>query len=332
MLDAGLAAHGEPVDVWPTDPDSGSSEGQRLDDVGSAANARIEDDRCGTRRGDDVGQQVDCRDTAVGLSAAMVRAVDAVHAVVDRHAGVVGSVDALEQEGEVGERADPVQVVPRHAGVAEAERPRAGRRLQVVLGRSLELGAEHRIGEVVGKAEALELGEAGQRQIPGAPTECERVERDDDGGEPGGLGAADEALAHLPITRWVELEPTRCVAELGSDVLHRILHQRRRDHRYAACRSRSGGGEVAVTVAVAKSDHPDGGQHQWRVVAVAEHLDGYVPLGRAPEHPWHEAPSLERGDVGALSVLVARAAAHVGPDLGAHRIRCPLLELVEGHR
>ena len=165
------------------------------------------------------------------LPAAVVGAVDAVDAVVPGAAHVVGVADSLEQQREIGQAAQPRQVVPGEARVAEAGRPRDGRGARVLLGCLLQPAAEDRVAEVVGQA--LAAGAA-------ATTACCRsrgrqpsgpgVERDDDAGVPSRLRATDEALSQLAVVRRVELVEAGRVAELGRDVLHRVLHQGR-DHR-----------------------------------------------------------------------------------------------------
>ena len=332
MLDAGLAAGRETVGVRASDSDRSGPECQRLDDVGARADAGVEDHRDVARCRDHVREQVDGGDAAVGLTAAVVGAVDAVDAVVDRRARVLGRVHALDQERQVGDRSDPVEVVPRHAGVAERERPEARGGLDVLLGGAFQARAEHRIAEVVGEAEALELREAGEGQVAWSPSQGQGVEGDDDRRVAGRLGAADEALAEFPVARRIELEPTGGVAELGGDVLHRYLHQRGGHHRHAGRRGCPGGGQITLATGLAESDDPDGRQHQRRRVVVTEQIDPHLALRRPAQDPWHEPPPLERRDVGALGVFVPGPAAHIGPDLGGECRLGRRRERVETHR
>src|SRR3982074_2034000 len=64
---------------------------------------------------------------AGGRAAAVGGAVDPVHAAVPGAAGVVGVADALDQQGQRSERAEPGQVVPGER-VAEEARERAHNR------------------------------------------------------------------------------------------------------------------------------------------------------------------------------------------------------------
>ena len=72
----------------------------------------------------------------------------------------------------------------------------------------------------------------------------------------GGLGAVDEAGGQLAVGRRVELEKAWGVAEFGRDVLHRVLGQRRDDHRHAGARRGARGGQVAVAVLRAERRSP----------------------------------------------------------------------------
>jgi hypothetical protein len=89
------AAEGEAPRVGAAHSDRGGAEGEGLDHVGARAHAGVEQDRGVIGGLDDVGQTVEGGQTAVCLAAAVVGAVDAVDAAVDRAAGVVGVQDAL---------------------------------------------------------------------------------------------------------------------------------------------------------------------------------------------------------------------------------------------
>ena len=73
-----------------------------------------------TDRVDDVRQRADRRDRGVELTAAVVRHDDAGHSVVDRAGGVVASYDALEEDRELRDRAQPIHVTPGQAGIDSA--------------------------------------------------------------------------------------------------------------------------------------------------------------------------------------------------------------------
>ena len=204
VLGAGGAGERDAPAVGPADADRRRTEGERLDHVDAGADAGVEQHRHPLGSGDDAGEEVDRRG-AGRLPATMVGAVDAVDAAVPGAAYVVGVADALEQQWQLGEAAQPRQVVPGERRVAEAHRPGDRRGAGVLLGRLLEAAAEHRVAEVVGQAQAAQLGERGVPQVARTPAERPGVEGDHDAGVPGGLGAADEALRELAVVRRVEL-------------------------------------------------------------------------------------------------------------------------------
>ena len=106
------AVERETVGVGPPDADRPRPERQRLDDVGSRANPRVEQHRRRARRRDDARQHVDRRHAAVGLAAAMVGAIDPVNAAVDGPARIVRMANAFEDQRQFCERSQPGQVGP----------------------------------------------------------------------------------------------------------------------------------------------------------------------------------------------------------------------------
>ena len=87
-----------------------------------------------------------------------------------------------------------------------------------------------------------------------------------------------------------------------------------------------------MAVLGAEPDHADGAHEQWRRQFHAEELDRQVALLGADEHPRHEAPFVERGDIGVLRLLVAAAAGNVGDEAFWHRRVRFGLEFVEADR
>ena len=81
----------------------GAAEGDGFDDVGSAADAGVEQDRQPVSGLDGSGQCFQGGEAAVGLPAAVVGAVDAVNAGVTGPPGVLGVTDALDDQWQVGE-------------------------------------------------------------------------------------------------------------------------------------------------------------------------------------------------------------------------------------
>ena len=206
VLDAGLPAEAEAVDVGPPVEDRGGAQRHGLDHVGAGAHARVEQDRDGAAdRLEHPRQRVERRDGAVDLAAAVVGHDDAVHSGLHRGAGVVGVQDALEHDGQRGLVPQPGEVVPGQRRVAEDARP--AEHLVEVLGVGAQRGGEGRVGEVVGDAHALKEREVGRVEVGGPPPQHERVERDDEGRVPGGLGPAHERRGHLALVRPVELVP-----------------------------------------------------------------------------------------------------------------------------
>ena len=199
-------------------------------------------------------------------------------------------------------------------------------------GGTASFDAEDRVGEVVGEAVAAQLREGRVLQVAGTVAERPGVEGDHDPLEAGGLGATDEALGQLAVVGCVELEEARGVAERRGDVLHRVLHQRRRHHRDAGRGRRCGGRDVAVLVVGHHAEHADRRHEDRRRVGVAEQLDRQVALGGAGQHPRQDAPALEGGDVAALGVLVAGTAGDVVPEPVLHLLLRGLLEAREGER
>jgi len=84
MLDAGRSPYSEGVGVRSADADRGRTHRKCLDHVGSAADARVEDHRRTSGGFDDCREAIQSRQAAVGLPAAVVRAVDPVDSSASR--------------------------------------------------------------------------------------------------------------------------------------------------------------------------------------------------------------------------------------------------------
>jgi hypothetical protein len=93
-------------------------------------------------------------------------------------------------------------------------------------------------------------------QIARPPAGDPRVKCDSDALEVGGLGALHEARGELAVWRGVELKEPGGVAELRSDVLHRIGRQRPREEWDTGLGGGASAREVAVTVLGANADDP----------------------------------------------------------------------------
>ena len=158
---------------------------------------------------------------------------------------------------------------------------------------------------------AAQLRERRVLEVARPVAERPGVERDHDAAEARGLGPPDEALGQLAVVGRVELEEARGLAQRGADLLHRVLHQRRRDHRHAGRGRGRGGRDVTVLVVGHHADHADRGHEDRRRQGVAEQLDRQVALGGSRQHPRQDPPAPEGVDVGSLGVLVAGAARDV---------------------
>ena len=124
---AGLAGRGEAAAGEASDPNRLGAEGDRLDDVGSAHEAAVHDDRRpAADRPDDLRQHLDGAPAVIQLAPAVVRDVHAVDAVVDRERRVLGRRDPLQHERDrvrVLEALDVVPAEPRLELEAAGARP-----------------------------------------------------------------------------------------------------------------------------------------------------------------------------------------------------------------
>ena len=158
---------------------------------------------------------------------------------------------------------------------------------------------------------AAQLREVGGGEIARAPSGHPGVERHDDRPETGPLGARHKACRQLAVGWSVKLKEPRRRFELGGDRLERIDRQRRGDHGHAGQRGGACGRQIAMAVLAAEPDDADRAHEQGRRQPHAEELDRQVALLGADEHPRHEAPFVERGDVGLLRALIAAATGDV---------------------
>ena len=323
------------VDIGTPDRDCGGAQCERLDDVGAGAHAGVEHDRrialgrVAADGVDDTGQPVQRCSPAVGLPAAVVGAVDAVDTPVERADGIVWVADALEHQGQVGERAQPGQVVPGQR-IAERADPGEDGRGHVGVGSGQRL--EDRVGGVVGQRLAAQLREVAAGQVARAPAGHPGVEGDHDRVVAGRLRAADQAGREVAVLGRVQLEPGWRVAGGGRDVLERVAHQRGPDERDAGRGRDLGAVHVAVLVGCHQTEHTDGCHHQRTGQVGAEQVDRQVPLGTGAQHPRHQRPALEGLGVAALGRLGAATTRDIGAQLGRERGQGVGLELGVGER
>src|SRR4051794_21883110 len=214
-LDTGLSVSGEAPDVRAANADRPGAEGQRLEDLGAAAEASVDQDGEVAADGvDHFGEDVDGAATGLGGASAVVRDDHAVGAVLAGEDGVLRGVDAFEEElhlrqlleatdvGPVGERWIHV---PGEAGEHGFRAIAGGALIRVGAG-----GVAVRADARIGAAEAH--GGFGV-------TAAEGVDSPGEDGAAGGLDAMDEFLGFGPGDGHVHLVPGR-LAEGFGDVLH----------------------------------------------------------------------------------------------------------------
>ena len=140
----------------------------------------------------------------------------------DRLAGVVDVLDALDQDRQRGQLAQPGEVVPGQRGVDVDAEEVAGRGAEVLLRGLLEAVAEDRVLEEVGDAHPLQEGQPGLLQVARLPAGDEGVDGDDDRAVAGRLGPPDEALDDPALVGPVELEPARRPRRTASAISSRV--------------------------------------------------------------------------------------------------------------
>ena len=149
---ARLAAGGERVALHPAEPDEIGAGGHRLDDVGAARHAAVDDDlRLAVDHVDDLRQHVHRAAAVVELAAAVIGDVDPGDAVIERDPGILGGGDALEHQRNV-------ELLPDALDGAPVER-----RLELAAGRAPAAGHDMALGEVA-LAPAVDRGVDGEAE------------------------------------------------------------------------------------------------------------------------------------------------------------------------
>ena len=314
-----LAADREPVGVRPADERRVGAERHRLDDVRAVADAAVHQHRrLVADAGADIDERVERRDRPVDLPAAVVGDDDPVDSGGDGPLRVLRGEHTLHEHRQVGQLAEPGEVVPGKGEMRERREHRRGRREHVLLRRLRELLPEDRVAEELRAAFALDEREVGAAEVAGPPAEDGRVERDDDRREAVQAGPLEQAGDDLAVVDPVELEPARRAAHRLGDVLDRRrggTGQAERDSERSGCACRS-----HFALLVGDREHTDRCEQERRRRLRAEHLDREIALGVAREHARLDAPALEGLAVRAHRGLAARAACDV-----AERSRIELL-------
>src|SRR5436309_5256182 len=118
--DAVLAADTETVDIRPPDKHGLRTERDRLDDVASRSNPRVEKHRHAVPDGvDDSRQRVERGDLPIDLASAVVAHDQAVDARFGGFCRIVGVQHTLEQDRAIPVIAQPAEIRPDLGGVAE---------------------------------------------------------------------------------------------------------------------------------------------------------------------------------------------------------------------
>lgn len=100
LSDTTLTAVSHTVHPWATDEDGVSTEGNSLEDVGTSADARVEEDGHAALDGlDDLGEDVERGGLTVDLAPTVVGDDDTVAAVLESLEGVVSGQDTLQDDG-----------------------------------------------------------------------------------------------------------------------------------------------------------------------------------------------------------------------------------------
>ena len=144
----------------------------------------------------------------------MVGAVDAVDAAVAGAARIVGMADALDQQWQPGQRAQPREVVPGQR-VAEDRHPFQDRGLRILLRRLRQArpGTPGHWCSWTGSARAAAGSSTSSGR--GAATRHPGVQRHDDALVSGRLGALHEAGRQIAVRGRVQLEKPWGVPEFG---------------------------------------------------------------------------------------------------------------------
>src|ERR1700733_5973032 len=124
-LDAFLAEGAQPPEIWPADADRLRAHRERLDRIGAAPKAAVDDHgHAALYRGDDLRQRVDGGAAVILAPSAVVGDENAIHPVLRRKVRVFGGDDALEHDLHLRDIAHPFDGVPRQVrGLAAAGNP-----------------------------------------------------------------------------------------------------------------------------------------------------------------------------------------------------------------
>ncbi len=242
-LHAFLTERGEAPQIRPADADRARTESDRLEDVGPATKAAVDENRdLPVHRLHHLGKAVDGGAIARFRAAAVIRHDDPVDAVRSRERRVFLGHDALEEQLHLDQVPQAFHEVPVLAEV------------DVVLDPGEVDAVEHRFtanggreGGVVVADAAIAVVYPGEalRRLPVGPDG--EVDGENDDGAPRRLRPLDERFGDPPQGRGVELVPDGCPSSLGH-VLHRRGRHRGEDLKMVLRPRRASHGDLSFRV------------------------------------------------------------------------------------
>ena len=316
MGDAGFAGDRQAPELRPADEGRRGAEGERLDHVGAAADAAVDEHRHpAADRLDHGRERLNRGEGAVELAAAVVRHDEPVDASLDRHACLGRAEDAFEDQRPLPEVAQHVDVGPAHRRVEERGHA-AGEPAHVDLLAGAEIVAEGDRADVAPHpprpaeldGEAGELGEVEPRRDGEAVPDVALAVSDQlvvDGEHQrvvvGRRGALGELAGEAAVLVDEDLHPARRGPGRGERL-------ERADRAVAETEGGAGRGRGPRSRLLAlrpeqalEAGRPD--DHRQRE-APAEERDREVALGRAGERMRHQGKIVEGGLVSAERRLV----------------------------
>ena len=283
--DAGFAVGGERPALQAADADEIGAHGDRLDDVGAAAERAVDHDLGAAGDGvDDLGQHLHRAAAVIELAAAVVRHVDPVDAVIDRDRCVFGGRDALDDQRDLVLVLDQLHGAPLQP------------LLEVAAGGAQPAFADVALGDVA-FAPAVMRGVDGQAERGVAVRDR----------------AADAVLDKGVVAADIELIHAQRVGRGLGDLLqaglgHRAQHMGGAERARAA---RDAGGGAGIE----DLERADRRHHHRQTQFAAEQLDRGVDLGDVAQHPRPECDLVQRHAVAAHGGLGLGGADDVVPGI-----------------
>ena len=323
-LDTRLAEGAESPEIGPADADCRCAHAQRLDDVGAAAEAGVDQHRHVAGDRDDLRQRLDGGRPAVLGAPAMVRHDDGVDAVLAGQLRVLPGDDALDHHLHLGDVADPLDVVPAHGGRQHVCHPGE---IETLESRpSLEVGGDARTIVALVALPGVEACHAGLGLGEPCGTAIDR-HRHSDTARP--LGAPHMVGRDLEIVGGIELKPDRGAARLGH-VLDRGRALVGQQHQVVSelCRVGDRGLPVGVKglVTAGRTEHDRG----W--IFVPEQFKAGVRLADVDQAPRAQDEFLEALAIGAQGLLLVGTSRHKAEMRRRHVLGHHRLEVEDAER